>query len=614
MLAAIEKFKAGYSSEEINKKCLALQEAYISFSAQLTECKAEIQQLKEKNLNLEEELRKKQREAEDLKATKEKLVVEIARNGSVVNCKCRCRCGARKSEAEEDYDDIKEIKAELNRVKEEKVFYALAAEEKSEKIGKLQMEMEISEERLVRTKAFRSLINQAREIVKQTETLKKTNEELQKKNDEFNEIKLREIRSIVMKEDEKRADLENQLRTLTSRIVNLEKEKEDAQNSLNMIRKEQIHMKTSNNFKSVIEDLEEEKSRLKKQIQEISKDRADLSARLEEEQKKVHELKDQVLLKEIALQKLINEETSAPVNENDLEFRLKEYKNEVLELKNQIKIKDNTINKLESSVRAVRNDLKSEKRNSEALFNEIEVTGNAYEETLKKNKALAAQLLINEQNCIQLMNERIREENWKSLLEKKHKFLEEQINAKDNLISHLKEVIDEEQKVSNNRFDALVALDSKFKILEQKFLCMNSTQIESNRRYDEILASKKEVQEKLKQAEKICIKSATECMQYKFLYENSEKLLRDLEEKIVLAKDLQFSRSTDDSYIAEITKYRELIRCSQCRMRNKDCLLTKCLHMYCRRCIELNLSQKKRKCPSCYTKFTSDDIRTFYWS
>ena len=494
------------------------------------------------------------------------------------------------------------------------MFYALAAEEKSEKIGKLQMEMEISEERFVRTKAFKSLISQAREVVKQMETLKKSNEELQKKNDEFNEQKIKEIRNILLKEDEKRTELETQLRTLTSKIIDLEKEKEDALNSLNIIKKEQIHMKTSNNFKSVIEDLEEEKHRLKKQIQDLSKDKSDLASRFEDEQRKVHELKDQILLKEIALQKYAKEESSTSISENELEFRLKEYKNEVTELKNQIKIKDNTISKLESTVRNVKNDLKNEKRNSEALFNEIEVTGNAYEETLKKNKTLAAQLLIIEQNCIQLMNERIREENWKSLLEKKHKNLEEQIAAKDNLISHLKEVVEEELKVSNSRLEVINALESKFKSLEQKFFSMNGTQIESNRKYDELLASKKEVQEKLKQAEKICIKSATESMQYKFLFENSEKSLKDIEEKLVQTKDMHFSRSTDESYIAEIAKYRELIRCSQCRMRNKDCVLTKCLHMYCRRCIEQNLSQKKRKCPSCYTKFTSDDIRTFYWS
>ena len=42
-------------------------------------------------------------------------------------------------------------------------------------------------------------------------------------------------------------------------------------------------------------------------------------------------------------------------------------------------------------------------------LNEIDVTGNAYEETMKKNKSLAAQLVEQEQNCIQLMNERLKE-------------------------------------------------------------------------------------------------------------------------------------------------------------------------------------------------------------
>ena len=613
LLSAIEKFKSGYTNEEMNKKCLALQEGYISFSAQLSEFKADAQLMREKIQALEEELGRKEGSIEELRREREKIVADMQRGSSGSRCKCRCRCGARKNDGEEAGEDLAEIKAELERVKEEKMFYVLAAEEKSEKIVKLQLELEVSEERFVKTKVFKSLINQSRDLLKQIDSLKKSNEDLQKKQEDFNEIKAKETRALMIKEEEKRLEVESQIKLLTSRIISLEKEKEEAISSLNMIKKEQLNMKKSNNFKSIIEDLEEEKIRLKKQIQELFKEKQELASRLEDEQRKVNEYKDQLSLKEIALQRSIKDEEVPVLNENEVETRLKEYKSELNELKSQLKLKESLINKLESTIRSLRNEIKSEKRNSETLLGEIEVAGNAYEETLKKNKSLCAQLQFNEQNYNQLVNQRIKEENWKILIEKKQKSLEDALEAKENLVNHLQDNIKQQELVINSKLETISILDSKFKVLEQKFINMNLSQVEASRRYEELLASKKEIQEKLKQAEKFSIKSATDCMQFRFLYENLQKSMRVLEETITNERDSMIDKSIDQVYMTEITNYRKLIRCPQCKIHNKDSFLNKCLHMYCRKCIDLNLRERKRQCPACCTKFSFEDVRAFNW-
>ena len=611
LLAAIEKFKSGYTTEEINKKCLALQEGYISFSAQLSESKANTQVLKEKIVALEEEVLKKDGLVEELQRDREKIVADMERSLSASEAKARGPAG--KTDGPDGGQDLADVKAELERIKEERTFYVLAAEEKSEKIVKLQLELEVSEERFIKTKSFKSLISQSKDLLKQMESLKKSNEELQKKNEEFNDTKSKEIRAVMLKEEEKRSEVESQIKTLASRIISLEKEKEEAQTSLHMIRKEQINMKKSNNFKSIIEDLEEEKARLKKQCQELTKDKQELASRLEDEQRRVNECKDQLVLKEITLQKCFKEEKNQGLSDFEVEARLKEYKSELNEIKSQLKLKENMVSKLESSIRGLKYDIKTEKRNSETLLTEIEVTGNAYEETLKKNKALCAQLQFSEQNYNQLMNERIKEENWKSLLEKKQRSLEETIEAKENLINYLQDTVKEQELVISSRVETINQFDLKFRQLEQKFNQMNLSQVESNRRYEELLACKKEIQEKLKQAEKFCIKSATDCMQFRFLYENLQRTIKVLEENAANERDSFMDKATDQVYIAEIANYRRQVRCPQCKTRNKDCFLNKCLHMYCRKCIELNLSQRKRKCPACYTKFSSDDVRPFNW-
>ena len=345
LLIAIEKFKSGYTQEDITRKITTLQDAYIKASFQFSEYKSEIQQLKSLNTRLNETITTKNNELEELKIVKENLNIKLIKSASALNCKCRCRCGARKNDDEEEYDDIKELKAEINKLREEKKYYTAIAEEKIEKLNKLQFEMEVSEERFVRTKAFKSLVSQAKNIVKNIESLKKTNEELQKTNEDFNDNKYKEFKSLIIREEGERGHLESQIQALHIKLANTEKERDEALSMLNLLKKEKVHQKTSSNYKYIIEDLEEEKNRLKKQLNEYLKEKNDAVLRLEEEQKKINELKDQLYIKEIELSKTTKPEETIDQSDSDINVRLKEYRLEINELKNQLKFKDVNISK-----------------------------------------------------------------------------------------------------------------------------------------------------------------------------------------------------------------------------------------------------------------------------
>ena len=218
--------------------------------------------------------------------------------------------------------------------------------------------MEVSEERFVRTKAFKSLVSQAKNIVKNIESLKKTNEELQKTNEDFNDNKYKEFKSLIIREEGERGHLESQNQALHIKLANTEKERDEALSMLNLLKKEKVHQKTSSNYKYIIEDLEEEKNRLKKQLNEYLKEKNDAVLRLEEEQKKINELKDQLYIKEIELSKTTKPEETIDQSDSDINVRLKEYRLEINELKNQLKFKDVNISKNESAIRQLKQDSK----------------------------------------------------------------------------------------------------------------------------------------------------------------------------------------------------------------------------------------------------------------
>ena len=63
---------------------------------------------------------------------------------------------------------------------------------------------------------------------------------------------------------------------------------------------------------------------------------------------------------------------------------------------------------------------------------------------------------------------------------------------------------------------------------------------------------------------------------------------------------------------AEVDAMRTLMRCSVCRVRQKDAIITKCFHMFCQPCIKSNLDTRHRKCPGCGVGFGAADVKQVF--
>jgi E3 ubiquitin-protein ligase BRE1 len=57
-----------------------------------------------------------------------------------------------------------------------------------------------------------------------------------------------------------------------------------------------------------------------------------------------------------------------------------------------------------------------------------------------------------------------------------------------------------------------------------------------------------------------------------------------------------------------------MLRCSVCKDRFKDVVITRCFHLFCSQCTEENLKNRHRKCPACGEKFGSDDVQKVYFT
>lgn len=88
--------------------------------------------------------------------------------------------------------------------------------------------MEVSEERFIQSKAFKSLIEQANTIKRQMERLKEENIELKKLNDENSITRQREIEAAQKSEEGNRTELRSAIEALQEQCKDLENEKSEA--------------------------------------------------------------------------------------------------------------------------------------------------------------------------------------------------------------------------------------------------------------------------------------------------------------------------------------------------------------------------------------------------
>lgn len=55
-----------------------------------------------------------------------------------------------------------------------------------------------------------------------------------------------------------------------------------------------------------------------------------------------------------------------------------------------------------------------------------------------------------------------------------------------------------------------------------------------------------------------------------------------------------------------------LLRCSACKERYRDRIITRCLHTFCETCVNARIQTRQRKCPHCGLAFATSDVQVLY--
>ncbi|KAG0054138.1 E3 ubiquitin-protein ligase bre1 [Linnemannia elongata] len=103
----------------------------------------------------------------------------------------------------------------------------------------------------------------------------------------------------------------------------------------------------------------------------------------------------------------------------------------------------------------------------------------------------------------------------------------------------------------------------------------------------------------------------SEAQARKRLVEESESMRKKLEEQ---SKKSESSLSGGESseVAKQAARYLKLLKCPACDVNFKSHVILRCMHVFCKSCMDKQMEYRQRKCPTCRENFGAKDVKEIY--
>ncbi|KAJ1770232.1 E3 ubiquitin-protein ligase bre1 [Coemansia sp. RSA 1843] len=92
-----------------------------------------------------------------------------------------------------------------------------------------------------------------------------------------------------------------------------------------------------------------------------------------------------------------------------------------------------------------------------------------------------------------------------------------------------------------------------------------------------------------------------------------EKKRAEEERDLAMRRVNEAEQVTDQIGLAKLcADYKALLKCPTCQTNFKSHVLLRCMHVFCKQCIDSRIETRQRKCPSCSEPFGAKDVRQIY--
>ncbi|CAG5126912.1 unnamed protein product, partial [Candidula unifasciata] len=300
----------------------------------------------------------------------------------------------------------------------------------------------------------------------------------------------------------------------------------------------------------------------------------------------------------------------------ELKFHLK--RKEEAERRDRRKLADEDamrrIKKMEETIMELQKNLANQKQREEGLLNDLDVTGQAFEDMQEQNTRLLQQLREKDDANFKLMSERIKSNQIQKLLREEKDVLTEQVATLQAQVEAQNMVVrslEEKERVLQNN----LAIVEKEQGLTQQAMEMHKRKaVESSQTAADLKLHLDKYQAQLKEAQVAVAEKTASLEQEVFKYKRMQEEVAKLNRKLERSKKIEMAGAADEVLLEEIKEYKEQLTCPSCKVNKKDAVLTKCFHVFCLECLRTRYDTRQRKCPKCNAGFGANDFHRLYLS
>lgn len=272
------------------------------------------------------------------------------------------------------------------------------------------------------------------------------------------------------------------------------------------------------------------------------------------------------------------------------------------------------IRSLEENIRELHKNLSNKKQEEAALLNDMEITGQAFEDMQEQNVRLMQQLKEKDDANFKLISERIKLENVQKILKEEKEIYAQQVST-------LQEQHENQLLVSKKLEEQLQVLTQNVSLLERELVHTHAAceaykrqAVENVQMLHDLKLNAQKYMCQLKEAQQQIDEKSELLAAQSFSSKRAQEEIKHLQAKLERQKKFEMATSLDEVLREEIKEYKEQLRCPSCKVKQKDAVLTKCFHVFCYDCLHKRYETRQRKCPKCNANFGANDYRKLYLS
>lgn len=268
--------------------------------------------------------------------------------------------------------------------------------------------------------------------------------------------------------------------------------------------------------------------------------------------------------------------------------------------------------RLERLNRELQKKIEAQKKEGEALISEIETISKEFETVQSLNIRLAQQLTEKEDTNLQLVSERVKANHTQQTLSKERELLNNKIAELRAQNQHTTELLEAQTR-------KIAILEEQIKKLTEELKVAGSLTDQHRATALSLTLACNELRNKVQHVERLN-NQLKEVLKQQNVSLGKERSRSDRlsEENLTLKRQLEHytkiesNTSLDQSVQRELNYYKQLVRCSQCNEREKDVVIARCFHTFCKQCVQENLRVRNRKCPRCGKAFGESDVHALF--